>query len=268
MLSALITHSDAIRTKAAPRPSFREFDQSALSHSVLQDTRVQESKLAEYDRRKAAPVATIKSLGSIPRDSLSVTSRAGLTGDLCTSSFDCDGTRVCLELDFSQCLDSQRCRCVPLVPIECSSSDDCSVEGEVCVQIPDIAQVCGSKQAAKNEGFKTIGDVCIDARALNHLPKDQLVFSKHAVSRVLCDEYDSCATSGHMVVFRGQAVRMGKYCDLVGCTEAVMEVNSARFSRGMRIESKTEGLEYTVFAARYNTQVEESMIRLAVQFGL
>ena len=109
--------------------------------------------------------------------------------------------------------------------------------------------------------LKLFDDVCIDARALNHLPKDQLVFSKHAVSRVLCDEFDNC-------VFRGQAVRMSKYCDLVGCSEAAMEVNSARFSRGMRFESKTEGLEYTVFSARYDMQVEESMIRPFVRYGL
>ncbi|CDF40909.1 unnamed protein product [Chondrus crispus] len=111
-------------------------------------------------------------------------------------------------------------------------------------------------------------DVCIDVRALGHLSSNGLVFEKHAVSRVLCDENDSCATRGHMVVFRGHAMRMSTYCESVGCKEAVMEVNSPRFKRGMRIESNTKGLEYTAFAARYDTQAEESLIRMAVRFGL
>ena len=214
----------------------------------------------------------------------------GLTGDGCTSSSECVDGRICLDADPDTCPAGENCFCVPSGELEqCTSSADCSTAGEVCVQVSE-GRVCYSEENATALGFPIVDDgssgddgdisniqlggndnddeMCIDARALGHVSTNGLVFEKHAVSRVLCDENNSCATRGHMVVFRGHAMRMSTYCDSVGCIEAVMEVNSPRFYRGMRIASNTKGLEYTVFAARYDTQAEESLIRMAVRLGL
>ena len=61
---------------------------------------------------------------------------------------------------------------------------------------------------------------------------------------------------------------MKKYCERAGCEERVMEVNSLRYKKGMRVASKTDGLEYTVFAARYETRAEEAVLATAVRMGL
>ena len=111
-------------------------------------------------------------------------------------------------------------------------------------------------------------NVCVDAKALAHLDTNNLVFPQHPVSRVLCDHSGSCATPGHIVQYNGQAMMMSTYCEGVGCVERMMEVNSPRYQRGMRVGSKTEGLEYTVFAARYGTRGEEAVLVAAVRVGL
>ena len=214
----------------------------------------------------------------------------GVTGAICSSSSECADGRICINADRETCSAGEACICVPSDgPEPCTSSADCSTAGEVCVQVSE-GRVCYSEENATALGFPIVDDgsscsdgdtsniqsggndnddeVCIDARALGHVSTNGLVFEKHAVSRVLCDENNSCATRGHMVVFRGHAMRMSTYCDSVGCIEAVIEVNSPRFYRGMRIASNTKGLEYTVFAARYDTQAEESLIRMAVRLGL
>lgn len=110
--------------------------------------------------------------------------------------------------------------------------------------------------------------ICIDAKALRHFTSDQLVFQKHARAIVLCDKNESCTTPGHMVVYRGAAMMMRSYCDVVGCEKRVMEVNSPRYRRGLRVMSRTEGLEYTAFAARYGTRGEEVVMQVAVRVGL
>ena len=223
----------------------------------------------------------------------------GITGTTCANSSECAGGRICVEGSTASCPAGDKCFCAPADGFDrCTSSDDCSTAGEVCVQLTK-STVCFSQEAASAAGIPVVGDespgddggagainipidvagsggdndgndkeVCIDARALGHISTNGLVFEKHAVSRVLCDENNSCATRGHMVVFRGHAMRMSTYCDSVDCKEAVIEVNSPHFNRRMRIESNTKGLEYTAFAARYDTQAEESLIRMAIHLGL
>lgn len=63
---------------------------------------------------------------------------------------------------------------------------------------------------------------------------------------------------------------MRRYCEeVVGrCEKRVMEVNSPRYKRKRRVKSRTEGLEYTVFAARYDTRAEEAVIAAAVRVGV
>eukprot|EP00177_Eucheuma_denticulatum_P003138 GFKZ01005659.1.p1 GENE.GFKZ01005659.1~~GFKZ01005659.1.p1 ORF type:complete len:377 (-),score=56.00 GFKZ01005659.1:213-1343(-) len=110
--------------------------------------------------------------------------------------------------------------------------------------------------------------VCIDVEALSHLSADDLVFSSHSLSSVLCDEFGSCATRGHIVTYRGKAMMMATYCKLVECERKKILVNSPRYKMGRRISSKTKDLEYTAFAARYETRVEEKFLKTAVHLGL
>lgn len=110
--------------------------------------------------------------------------------------------------------------------------------------------------------------ICVDAEALEHLPRDELVFRSHSRALVLCDKQGSCATPGHMVVFGGRAMMMKAYCTVAGCIPKVILVNSPRYRRGRRIRSKTKGLFYSAFAARYATVAEAIVLSLAVRYGL
>lgn len=120
------------------------------------------------------------------------------------------------------------------------------------------------------EGEPTPAPVCIDAEALAHLERKDLVFAEHAWSDVLCDSAGSCATGGHIVVYSGRPMMMERYCALAaaGCEWRKKYVNSPRYSRGRRVPSKTDGLEFTAFAARYQTKVEERVLVAAVRVGL
>lgn len=61
---------------------------------------------------------------------------------------------------------------------------------------------------------------------------------------------------------------MRSYCRKVACVEKRMYVNSMRYKKGLRVGSRTDGLLYTAFAARFETSVEESVLRGAVRVGL
>ncbi|PXF42540.1 hypothetical protein BWQ96_07702 [Gracilariopsis chorda] len=110
--------------------------------------------------------------------------------------------------------------------------------------------------------------VCIAAKSLQHLPENMLLYSKHIPARVLCDAQQSCATPGHMVLYNGRPMMMRTYCQLVQCRSAVMPVNSVRYQWRWRLDSHTHGLSFLAFAARYQTRVEEHMLRTAVRVGL
>lgn len=115
-------------------------------------------------------------------------------------------------------------------------------------------------------------EVCVDARALAHLPSHALVFgAAHRRSAVLCDAAGACATPGHLVVFKGEAMLMRRYCALAasgGCSRRVMLVNSPRMRRGLRVASKTGGLEFTALAARFGSAAEEVALRVLVRAGM
>lgn len=123
-----------------------------------------------------------------------------------------------------------------------------------------------SEEAASSD--ETGSEVCVDARALTHLRREELVFEKDSIARVLCDSDGSCATKGHMVIFRGQAMIMGGYCAMVGCSVHVMRVNSPRYRLGARLTSRTERLQYTALAARYATRAEEMVLQSVIRAGM
>lgn len=109
---------------------------------------------------------------------------------------------------------------------------------------------------------------CIDARALDHIDSSDLVYDRHQWTTVLCDENKSCATSGHIVKFNGKTMMMRTFCDIVGCEKRSMYVNSPRYKRGVLINSNTGGLQYTAFAARYGSRLEEAVISAVVKMGI
>ncbi|CDF39024.1 unnamed protein product [Chondrus crispus] len=150
---------------------------------------------------------------------------------------------------------------------ELDGSDTLSTSPE-----PSLPEVISSESTSEDSDDDDDDDdddvVCIDAAALDHVARQDLVFSNHVLKAVLCDMYGSCATDGHIVEYRGHAMMMRTYCDLVGCSKREVEVNSPRYRRRLRVPSRTEGLEFTSLAARYSTRVEERMLAIVVHIGL
>ncbi|CDF34136.1 unnamed protein product [Chondrus crispus] len=157
----------------------------------------------------------------------------------------------------------------PSPDLEAAESPDLSPEPSVAATDEGFP----SRSPTPSPGFPLVGQgdpesVCIDANALKHVAPRELIFESHRWARVLCDEYGSCATAGHMVKSEGKAMMMGTFCRYVGCVEKAMMVNSPKYRRGASIRSKTKGLVYTAFAARYQSRVEELIIAAAVRWGL
>lgn len=61
---------------------------------------------------------------------------------------------------------------------------------------------------------------------------------------------------------------MRSSCAKVECRRSNMQVNSPRFRWGRGVASKTDGLEYTSFAASYGTKAEEAVLAAAIRVGL
>eukprot|EP00177_Eucheuma_denticulatum_P002424 GFKZ01004347.1.p1 GENE.GFKZ01004347.1~~GFKZ01004347.1.p1 ORF type:complete len:512 (+),score=25.00 GFKZ01004347.1:264-1799(+) len=220
---------------------------------------------------------------SAAAEDTSMLSDDGLNFDPCRQDSNCAGARFCADLLMAQptdisapkCTDvSLRCVCSPENLVPCQGSAECT-PGEVCSNFVGVSQaICVSEDVVENnEAISQISEetseaICVDAEALSDISREDLVFSEHAVGRVVCDSHGSCATRGHIVVYEGRAMMMGTYCGIVGCQKRVMYVNSPKYSRRKRIRSRTVGLEYTVFAARWETKVEEQVLTAAVKIGL
>lgn len=128
----------------------------------------------------------------------------------------------------------------------------------------------GTEGTESDDAEPTPDPICVDAAALAHLDARDLVFDTHRRAAVLCDTMGSCATPGHMVHFSGRAMMMRTYCQQAvgGCSRTVKEVNSPKFKRALRVPSRTEGLSYTTFAARFETVAEEHVLKTLVHIGL
>lgn len=113
----------------------------------------------------------------------------------------------------------------------------------------------------------TESEVCIDARALRHVGRHELVYAQHRLSEVVCDRFDSCATEGHVVVYKGAAMLMRSYCAVVGCVTRVLEVNSPKYRRRLSVPSNTAGLHFTALAARFATKGEELVLKAVIRAG-
>lgn len=204
----------------------------------------------------------------------------GLGYEKCLSHDECADGRECYNLVEAACcseLNSETCVCVKPFPVFCQEDGECD-SGEACLGNAVNPPRCVSNRArdafghANVDGSGANGDggdnTCIDAAALRHLAPHQLLLASHRHARVLCDPSGSCATPGHIVLFRGTPMMMRRYCSLVQCVEQVRLVNSPRWGRQLRVKSETSGLEYTAFAARWESRLEEHMLRTAINVGL
>lgn len=111
-------------------------------------------------------------------------------------------------------------------------------------------------------------DSCIDASVLNKFGMRK-VFGNDRRASVLCDFNGSCATHNHMVDWNGKTMSMKSYCQHFStCDKRVIFVNSPRFQRAFRVQSKTIGLLYTAFAARYGSRFEEYILSTVLRLGI
>lgn len=210
----------------------------------------------------------------------------GLTMEPCESDVECKRPRTCKTEGETCVLTDGDCVCEPQDGKEkCSNSSTCD-EGEICANKVGESPICVSRtwvdrkdlwtafpkesKEAKAEITTVVipGHLCIGAHLLRHLSRDELVFATDEVAEVLCDMQHSCATPGHMVVWRGMAMMMARYCDEANCVKQAMKVNSPRYRRGAVVESRTEGLVFSVLAARYGTRAEEMVLGAAIRIGL
>lgn len=125
-----------------------------------------------------------------------------------------------------------------------------------------------TEQSESDNAEEQSTSVCISTEHLAHLPSSSLVFRNDVLAPVLCDTSGSCATAGHMVVFRGRGMMMRRYCEEVGCVKRVMWVNSPLYKTGVRLESRSSNMSFTALAARFETVAEEAVLAAAVRVGL
>lgn len=221
----------------------------------------------------------------------------------CASESDCLSPLDCLRLDASgiQSCDGQSdCYCVLLEAngISCENDSDCPLS-QTCKRFTELFNLCLSngtlealfpnvnqeettnisltEQPNDTTPFITVQpnenplpaeqEVCIDVNQLQHLQHDQLMYGTHRWAHVLCDSNENCATPGHIVVYKERAIMMRNYCELVSCSLEIRRVNSPKYRVGLLINSNTEDLRFTAFAARYGTWIEERLLDVAVRVG-
>lgn len=213
----------------------------------------------------------------------------------CDTDADCQGTRRCQRfaiINTKPFFSSERCKgqagcvCTGFVKgLKCSEGRATCLDGDRCRRLVNTnLELCvscardsdvllGYAVEDVKGGDETCGGVCIAASALTDvLPRERLVFAAHARRVVLCDAAGSCATPGHMVVFHGEPMMMKTYCARTqpagACTRVATAVNSPRMQLGLRLQARTRGLQYTAFAARYGSGMEERVLQTLLHAGM
>lgn len=195
--------------------------------------------------------------------------------DYCRGNSDC----FCLPTRF-RCTRSSQCApnkaCVRFRPPSNDTKNFClpcsSLSGSIMyTEQVDTDERCPSPTPPNHE---TLGEDhnCIAAKHLMAARRqlEDLVFATHRIGSVLCDGSGSCATPSHIVAFQGRPMTMREYCSNSsqdGCVWREMLVNSPRYVRGDRTSSLTKGLEFTTFAAKYETDFEQHFLKIIVQMG-
>lgn len=192
------------------------------------------------------------------------------TGDDCETDDDCKEPRTCqsTENDGGVCIDAKYLLC--LTSDECLENDRC-----VTAQGQDgPTRVCISCKGDIDEYSATAVDegncICIAIDSLKNFDKSSLVFDTRQRASVLCDEYENCATPGHMVIYKTEPMSMTTYCsqETISCRRTVKFVNSPKMKLGLRVSSFKKDLEFTVFAAAKETRLEETVLRWVLSIGI
>ncbi|PXF44989.1 hypothetical protein BWQ96_05236 [Gracilariopsis chorda] len=225
----------------------------------------------------------------------------------CSYTRECRAPRRCARFAetglFDECHERSDCFCLD-TEYQCFRDDEC-LENESCQRFANsaacaahsivVANSIPQKETENEKGEEpafedsddslvpielppepTIGvsegavraDACVAVKHLQELERNELLFATHRTTKVLCDGKLSCATAGHIVVYRGLPMSMKSYCQHVGCSMNMMEVNSPRYVWGLRMKSHSVELQLTVFAARFETMVEEAFLVCLVRLGL
>lgn len=197
----------------------------------------------------------------------------------CTSSSDCSEGENCFDtsqLGYFQCTGSSS-HCVCDMDITCSANKACD-DDSVCINMVGmgLCTTCEAYEQVTSDGMtqipifgkNTCGGVCVDANLLSHIDQQELIFSTHRRASVLCDAHGSCATSGHIVVYKEKSMMMCSYCEMDGnCSRKVMSVNSPKMGLNVRVPTKTEGLEFTALAAKHGSIAEEVLLSALIKIG-
>lgn len=165
----------------------------------------------------------------------------------------------------------------PLALAFCVRTVDDDQAGGAAVT-PDVAACEGEdavESAAADDGGAEDGEmvedaVCVDAALLRDaLPLHPRVFQRDVRAEVLCDVHGTCATAGHMMVWRGEGLMMWRYCESVegGCVRMVREVNSPRWAWGLRVRTRSPDLWAAAVAARWGTVWEEAVLGVVLRVG-
>lgn len=258
---------------------FNQLSLAAIAFLIFH-VRVQTAQLQNFLSRDSPRNPLVQIIESIEADYANKTGspRAiqtrgiGLNGELCQSQGDCSSPRKCITASttgVAMCSEnSLACVCMDMNITGCTSRTVCPT-GERCTQVskgPPKVTVCFSSNMADRLKLAEAGS-CIDARALEHFEREDLVFEEDRIAEVYCDQHESCATGGHMIVFKEKAMMMMSYCQIVRCDKKKIKVNSPKYHRGLRLKSNTDGLEYTAFAAQFETRIEEFAMSKAIRAG-
>ena len=148
---------------------------------------------------------------------------------------------MCIGPFLEKCKDDDDilCTCLPEKIVSslkkelCEDDNDC--KSKQCLSgfcVPDVDGIdFGKGVVSASSEKKTEDGGCIGAHLLKSFHKTQLVFDSHRKANVLCDQFGSCATPGHIVHWKSEAMMMRTYCKQIedGCNKRVMLVNSPRY---------------------------------------
>lgn len=226
------------------------------------------------------------------------------TFDVCKSDEDCESPRVCISDELSACPGSGVCFCASTSYIMCVTSNDClpmdrcslledgdktclscsfdpydnmyestpvdagNCDNSSTSATPSTTRLPASSTSPRGTPISSPG-ICISSDALTHIKSSALVFAAHKRASVLCDQHESCATPGHMVIFNRVPMSMNDYCTQPGvfCIRRVKKVNSPKMKLGLRITSRSQNLEFTALAATKETWAEKTLLKIFLYSG-
>lgn len=194
-------------------------------------------------------------------------------------NMECRAPRTCVREDsLATCQDTNGCVCLDKSSVACEGSNDCLpgdrcvefTEGNYCYSCDMVANgEVNGKAADRGYSCTWLASICIAVDALASLPHHSLVYKQHYRALVLCDPNNSCATPGHVVIYKNVAMMMSTYCTLRNdCKLKKSIVNSPKFKPSLRIESRTNDLVYTALSARYVSAFEEFLLSAIIRLGL